>query len=544
MNDMLKLQCTNCGAPMGYDIEKQTYRCPNCGQLTGVREAARGSASWRRMDAKDRRRIETDQKVYSCPSCGASVVFAPGEESETCDFCGSRLVAGEFEESADFPQFVLPFVLTRDEAEKRLLAWADEPQNKNTPEAEQIRRESSRLVGYYLPYKLVRGPVNGRITRQQAWREYHCRGFLEGALVSTSRQMDNAVLDAAEPFDLSGLQPFEHGFIAGHRVRLSDLPPAKTVRRTEKEAAEAFRPDAERTLHTEGIRVHIKAEDLLEVPLLLPMYILKSRGLLAVVNGQTGRVAATAEEEEEHKSGLWRLEPALLTLLLTLLFGAYIHFYIPGMLLFAAMTALIVFTGYGNGRYTIAKRIIRHGRGSAAERKGGILRIEEGENVLKNPLSNTPVFTENVNGTDVPVRIRFYTPGRILGIVARVAVMILLPWLLALLLSDSASELNPAYGSAWYVLTGMVALLYWIVGVRQDVYNHPLIYEKEKGGKKLGRRKDRKLSILASLGVAGSRRVRWSDLEKDEKKPVIGIAFVICVLLIGSVGAIMSFGGV
>lgn len=546
MENIVKIQCRNCGAPVGYDIERQTYRCPSCGEMTGVQEITDGAVKWRRMDTKDRRRIETQQQVLNCPNCGAAILFSEGEESENCGFCGSRLIRGEFEESADFPDFVLPFVLTQEEAEKRLRDWSDEPDNSQTAEAKLIRQQGGRLTGYYLPYKLVRGPVHGRISRQQAWREYHCRGFLEGVLVSVSRQVDNAVLDAVEPFELSKLKPFEHGYIAGHKVRMPDLSPAKTKRRTTKEAAAAFLPEAKRTLHTDGIRVRLYAEDLLEIPLLLPVYVLKFQNLMAVVNGQTGRIAVTAEKEEQ-QSKLWRLEPALFTVLLTLLFGIYIHFYLEGMLLFAAITALILFVGYGNGRYSLTSRIIRQSRNSAAKRKSGVLYLSEGKNVLKNPFSNAPVFTEKINGEEIPVKIRFYSLGRMLDILLRTAAMIFLPYLAALFIAVGTERpfetLHIGYGAAWYVPAAVFALIYWIVGVRQDVYNHPLIYERRRNGKrgrKVGKRSQRKLSILGSFGLTGSRRLTKGELEKDEKKELRFAAAFLLFILLGSVSAILS----
>lgn len=38
--------------------------------------------------------------------------------------------------------------------------------------------------------------------------------------VNTSNQLDNMVLDHAEPFDWKGTVPFEFGYIAGQRVKL------------------------------------------------------------------------------------------------------------------------------------------------------------------------------------------------------------------------------------------------------------------------------------------------------------------------------------
>ena len=37
----LRIFCKNCGAPAGFDIIRQTYSCPNCGQVSGIQEVER-----------------------------------------------------------------------------------------------------------------------------------------------------------------------------------------------------------------------------------------------------------------------------------------------------------------------------------------------------------------------------------------------------------------------------------------------------------------------------------------------------------------------
>lgn len=38
-NTSLRIYCKNCGAPAGFDIINQTYRCPFCGRLSGIQDA-------------------------------------------------------------------------------------------------------------------------------------------------------------------------------------------------------------------------------------------------------------------------------------------------------------------------------------------------------------------------------------------------------------------------------------------------------------------------------------------------------------------------
>ena len=43
----LRIFCKNCGAPAGFDIIRQTYSCPNCGQVSGIQEVERKMSQWR-----------------------------------------------------------------------------------------------------------------------------------------------------------------------------------------------------------------------------------------------------------------------------------------------------------------------------------------------------------------------------------------------------------------------------------------------------------------------------------------------------------------
>ena len=104
---------------------------------------------------------------------------------------------------------------------------------------------------------------------------------------------------------------------------------------------------------------------------------------------------------------------------------------------------------------------------------------------------------------------------------------------------------HPQNGAAWYVLTGLLAIMYLAKGVRRDVYDHPILYEIRQDGRtrRTGRRADRKIGILSMFGI-GKR-------EKDGKKlTVFGmlrslgglgifLAAVLLFTLIGSTAAIL-----
>ena len=536
--------CRSCGAPAGYDIASQSYRCPHCGQTEGVREAQRGFFRWRELKSRSLLAETTANQTRSCPNCGAVTLFPEGEATGRCAFCASALVREEFESSVNFPEMIIPFVLTREEALVQLERWCRE--NEKTPEAAAVRENLRLLDGWYLPYQMIRGPVDAAIRRDAAQRIYHCSGYLEGSTVCTAGNLDNLVLEAAEPFDWNGLVPFEHGYIAGHKARLQDISDFRTNRRAMEEVGEDYRPYVEKVMQTKGCRIDLSAEQLMSAPVLLPMYLIRTKNLFAVVNGQTGKVAVCIERVKKQYIKL--AEPAAITAAalavslwlcraqseLTYRFG------LP--LLLACVIGAIAFAAKDREIRKMVTRVILTSDGSVARRENRQLVIEQGMDVFRNPFPNIPPFYDVVNGVRTPVEIRFYPPGRVIGIAAKGLAVLLLPYLAAVLIRliqlgawaqplDALRTIRFADGVIWLILAAAIVPALYTRMYRQDVYNHPYIYQLGRDGTKtlIGSAKDRKVTFR------GYMRTLWGA-EADKKTAlvclIVGIFALISVLML------------
>ena len=534
MASLFDIKCKNCGAPVGYDIVRQTYCCPHCGQTSGIREI-RQQMGYRPLDPEDRRHIHTAAEIASCPNCGAEILCGAGEGSETCSFCGGRLVRREFEESPQFPQYVLPFVLTRQEALARLQQWAE----ANPAEGRRISEHLPELEGWYLPYSLVRGPVWGFVRRENSTRDFHVRAFVDRAVVNVSRQLDNETLDAAEPFDLSELRPFEHGYIAGHRVKLPDLSGAKRQRRCLQEAGNSLRPAMEKKFGTDGIRVNLVQGDLLEIPVLLPMYVLKTGRRLVAVNGQTGRISMRTEQSKK-RSRLWILEPLVLTAVLFLAMWLGTQSLIAAAM-WALIFGMIILILYSQNRYSVIGRVIEQGEQTKARRVAEALRIREDTSIPRNPFPTPPVFFENLGGQLVDVVYKFYPVRRILEITWKMLLVFFLPVIVSglLYLCGVGNGFRLLGGSAWYLLSSILCMIYMRSGVRGDAYDLPYTYVRTPGGglQLLGSARSRRIPFLRSLGVS---KGVYHDMAIQGKTPA-----QITTLFVGTVGlAIVSILGI
>ncbi|MCR5830633.1 MAG: hypothetical protein K6G67_00645 [Lachnospiraceae bacterium] len=543
----LRIYCKNCGAPAGFDIINQTYRCTSCGEVTGIQEANESVYRWKELQKENLRTSPAAEQgeECSCPSCGARVYFPAGDASEKCVFCGSKIVRGELTDASQLPDMIIPFVITPDEAKKRMLDWGHK--HEKTPEGKSVVSSMGQFSGYYLPYRIVKGPVYADVSRDGNDRKYECGGFIEGTAVNTSKQLDNLVLNEMEPFDWSAARPFEYGLIAGMPVKLNDSSDADIDSRIIEEVAEDFRPEVEKVMQTSGVEIHAKTGNMSTLTALLPVYFIKSGKLTAVMNGQTGRIAVSKERKKVTYP--WIIEPLIYTTILTLIMGWWSQWNTEMIFYSAIVFGLIIFCVMGEGRGSLIRRVTLKSKASAAKRQDGELVIDESKNILKNPYDNTPVFYEaDEKGQKVPVRIKFYTIGRILAIMFNGIITVTLPALIGAFFRWCSMEegetfmegFHPLYGAAWYTLTALIVLLYFVKGVRKDAYDHPIIYKLFSNGSKklMGKRRDRKLSVLSLFGVGSKdkdgKRVTVFRLIRDLGGVGVGMALLMIFIFLGS----------
>lgn len=536
--------CKNCGAPAGYDISSQSYRCMHCGQKSGIQEAQKGFIRWRQLKSESLMTETTTNQQLSCPNCGAVVLFPKGEATNNCIFCGSTLIRDEFEHSTNFPEMIIPFVLTKEDALKQLKSWCKE--NKATPEAKAVMKNLNMLDGWYLPYQMIRGPVDVTVHRDAVQRIYHCDGYLEGSVVCTAENLDNMVLEAAEPFDPNGLIPFEHGYIAGHKARLQDISDFRTSERVMEEIGEGYRPYVEKVMQTRGCVLDLSSENLMSAPVLVPMYFIQTGELFAVVNGQTGKVAVSLERTKKQIIKL--REPAILTAIVLA-----VSFWIcrtqetfqnrVGLpLMITCVFGMIAFAAMRGEIKKKVTRIILSSSNSLAYREADELKITQGEDVFKNPFPNIPSFYEIINGVRTSVNIRFYPPVRVIGIIAKCVFLVLLPYLAAFLIKVimlgawahpliALGQLQLLSGAIWLIFMFAVIPAVYIKMYRQDAYNHPYIYIKEADGsmKLNGNAKDRRITLK------GYMKILWKDEARKKIKMIyllLGSAGVLSVLML------------
>ena len=109
--DGLRFRCKSCSGQLRYDIGSGRLVCESCGNGYAITSIPDPS-----LDDCDNC---MDTVEYICPSCGASLHTSQTAATTFCSYCGSDVVLSERLSRIKRPAKIVPFRLTREDAEKK-----------------------------------------------------------------------------------------------------------------------------------------------------------------------------------------------------------------------------------------------------------------------------------------------------------------------------------------------------------------------------------------------------------------------------------------
>ncbi len=509
------VRCPSCGAPAKYNIIMQQYLCGYCGGRVGVKDAHEQKKGFRSIQQQKIKESKKNYRLLSanCTGCGSELVFEAGDALTSCAFCGRALVRNEYLSEEELPELIIPFRITKEEAANCLIKWCNA--NSGKAEAKRLREAVKTLEGFYLPYELIRGPVNSRVSRMDGGRIFNCRGYVDNVFVNCSKQLDNLLLDAAEPFELYDIREFDFSYVAGERVKIGDISAVELKDRVNEEVSNDYTSTVRKTLETKAVEVDTNAESVLRMPVLLPMYYIRVGKIMAAVNGQTGKVSVRAEKESHYYFIPWWIKAIISTLLTALIAFFSFRFFgnsVEGSLYLTGMLTLIVFiTTLAAFSDTIHNKFRVEARPKIFTSSGGPLRrsgrnlIQDKKEVQKEVVP--PVFFESLEGVETPVKLVFSSPARKLKLVILSLVALFLPVIIALFLNGFVFARLELGGSAvWFCIVIPVLPVYILKFGIIDLYENPWIYVIYNDGrtrryKKKSRESNKKENFKIVLGL-------------------------------------------
>lgn len=309
MSATATFKCPSCGGYLEFDPEGQRFLCPYCGASFNEDELRRQSAAQAEASA-----AQANLRSYHCQSCGAEIVTDDTTAATRCYYCHSPVVLTDRLSEAFQPDGVIPFKLTRKEAEEKFNAFV---KSKHFIDKEFFTvQQMEDFSGVYYPYWFADVEANAdfdgtgtrvtvipspsktvTITRffdVQRQGKVSIRNLVRKAL----SKADAKLSDGIHPYDLSEQKPFSMGYLSGFLAEKRDVE-ADAVKPEMMEEAEGYAKEmmsarddydtlqGEVTLHPTKTPMRY---------MLLPAWVLTYKGkdsnepYYYMMNGQTGAV--------------------------------------------------------------------------------------------------------------------------------------------------------------------------------------------------------------------------------------------------------------
>ncbi len=233
-------QCPCCGAGLGFDPEKQKFTCEFC--LSEFDEAELTSAG--AAEAAEKQRADGEayceqMNLFSCPNCGAEVVADDNTVADYCYYCHNPVVHAGRLSGQLRPHKVVPFRITREEAEGMFLKWCKS--KWFLPRAFKTHAHASQIQGVYFPFWVTDadavGSADFKATHVRSWRagdytytntkvykleragDIHFEDIVTCALSDADKKMLEGVL----PYPSDELTDFSMPFLSGFFAKKRDI---------------------------------------------------------------------------------------------------------------------------------------------------------------------------------------------------------------------------------------------------------------------------------------------------------------------------------
>lgn len=312
----VSVKCSNCGADMVFDADKQQMYCEHCGTRMKPEDlkqdlAPEDNPQWQ----AEKTGWEDGASQYTCGNCGAAVVTDRDTSATFCAFCGSPTIIPERLVDAYRPSELIPFQHGREEALKSFFAWCRK--GRLTPRDFVSDKNVEKLTGLYLPFwlfdidvdmrfqatgvKVDRVTAGNTITtttsyfdivrnRKMAWD----RIPLDGAT-----RVDDTLMEILEPFSYEKLVDFDMKYLSGFYAEKYDLKEEELYQRLKDRVAGYARDEFNgsvsgytRVTDVVDKSVYYKPKNAYALlPVWMLNYTYRGKKYTFAMNGQTGKVA-------------------------------------------------------------------------------------------------------------------------------------------------------------------------------------------------------------------------------------------------------------
>lgn len=240
MATTLIYQCPNCGAPLTFDAEKQTFCCEFClSEFSEEQVSGTVNEEQLRREEEAQAEYNAHMREYECSGCGARIVADENTAADFCYYCHNPVVLLGRLSGQMKPQRIVPFKYGKEEAQKHFLKFAKK--KWFVPNAFFEQAQVEKISGVYYPFWVTDADTDSAMsahgTRLRVWRrgnvEYtetsnfqiHRRGNIHFEDITTSAlsEADKNMLEGILPFPSEALEEFSPSYLSGYIAKKRDI---------------------------------------------------------------------------------------------------------------------------------------------------------------------------------------------------------------------------------------------------------------------------------------------------------------------------------
>ena len=326
IDNSVSMPCPSCGSQLLYSAKHKKLNCEHCGYTEEIDHSndkvVEQSLASAAKEITDFIPEEIGKKVFDCQNCGAKFMVETDKVKVKCGFCGSTNVNVEaFEHQYIKPVGIIPFYISREEAEERFTTWI----KKGWFHPRKLRQMAAMedLHGIYLPcwtydaqtqstwrgeagyyyYETVRVRVNGQMQTQQVqkvrWvhRSGHLQHFFDDILVIASGGLDQKSLERILPYRLEEVVNFDPRLMLGWESEIYSLEVDEGYQRADQIMDYKIRHmcsaqlggDTQRNLRVSSQKYEQTFKHVI-LPVWISAYTFNGKVYHFTINGQTGKV--------------------------------------------------------------------------------------------------------------------------------------------------------------------------------------------------------------------------------------------------------------
>ena len=302
MSEVKEYKCPSCGAPMYYDVKKESMSCRFCKNTYDIEyirshfneetDEKSSDFDWIKRSKAVWEPYQSDKiEEFDCPSCGGKIITASSTGTAKCPFCNHDVVI-----SSDFkgdirPDKIIPFRISKKEFEDRYMECVSDI--KNVPKFFKSKNALADIMGCYIPvwgYSCTcESVVDSKFNSSITVRDY--------PILANDKNMGWNVFYSMWPFNFNEADDFNESYLTGFYAsrytigaenamrdadyRVKETCPVKKL----KSDTYTSEPDIKKIIHNKELTYYL-------VPVWLLNITYEKENYTIAMNGQTGKMCA------------------------------------------------------------------------------------------------------------------------------------------------------------------------------------------------------------------------------------------------------------